>query len=118
MLSHAEIVIRAPNRDLRNGSVRPAPFGGWEAAGVAFNVGEDAITLLPAQALKRAMEMTFVRFARTIVSVRSERPVGQRKRSLPRHYIRTQLPVTDASVRRMPCLPPCRYVQIVHRNLP
>jgi hypothetical protein len=35
MLSHAEIVIRAPNRDLRNGSVRPAPFGAWEAAGDA-----------------------------------------------------------------------------------
>jgi hypothetical protein len=118
MLSHAEIVIRAPNCDLRNGSVRPAPFGGWEAAGDAFDVGEDTITPLPVQALKRVVEMTFVRFGRTIVIVRSERPVGRRQRSLPRHDIRTQMSITDASVRRMPCLPPCQYVQIVHLNLP
>src|SRR5215472_7205119 len=72
MLSHAEIVIRAPNRDLRNGTVRPAPFGGWEAAEDAFDVGEDAITLLPMQPLKRLAEMTFVRFGRRIVMVRSE----------------------------------------------
>src|SRR6516165_4019857 len=118
MLSHAEIVIRAPNRDLPNASVRPAPFGGWKAARDAFDVGEDAITLLPVQALKRVVEMTFVRFGRAIVIVRSERPVGRRQRSLPRHYIHTQMSITEASVRRMPCLPPCRYVQIVHFNLP
>src|SRR6516165_1293839 len=120
MLSHAEIVIRAPNRDLCNGSVRPAPFGGWEAAGDAFDVGEDTITLLLVQALKRVVEMTFVRLGRTIVIVRSERPVGRpvgrRQRSLLRHYIHTQMSITDASVCRMPRLPPCRYVQIVHRN--
>src|SRR5246127_5262216 len=93
MLSHAEIVIRAPNRDLRNGSVRPAPFGGWEPAGDAFDVGEDAITLLRVQALKRVVEKTFVRFRRKIVIVCSDRPV---QRSLPRGYIYIQVSITDA----------------------
>src|SRR5215472_17248237 len=97
MLSHAEIVIRAPNRDLCNGSVRPAPLGGWEAAEDAFDVGEDAITLLPVQAIKRVVEMTFVHFGRTIAVVRSERPVGRRQRSLSRRNIRTQMSITDAS---------------------
>jgi hypothetical protein len=118
MLSYAEIVVRAPNCDLRNGSVRWAPSGGSEAAGDAFDVGEDAITLLAVKTLKRVVEMTFVRFGRAIVIVRSERPVGRRQRFLPRHYVRTQMSITDASVRRMPCLPSCRSVQIVHLNLP
>jgi hypothetical protein len=71
-----------PCRDSHS-STRPAPFGGWEAAGDAFDVGEDAITLLAVQALKRVVQMTFVRFGRTIVIVRSERPVGRRQRFLP-----------------------------------
>jgi hypothetical protein len=87
-----------------------------EAAGDAFDVGEDAITLLPVRALKRVVEMTFVRLGRTIVIARRERPVGRRQRSLPRHYIRTQMSITDASVCRIPRMPPCQYVQIVHRN--
>src|SRR5205807_2180496 len=97
VLSHTEIVIRAPNRDFPNGSVRPAPFGGWEAAGDAFDVGEDAITLLPVQALKTAMEMMLVRFSQTVVIVISERPAWRRQRSFPRLYVHTQKCTTYVS---------------------
>src|SRR4051794_41978010 len=76
VLSHTEIVIRAPNRDFPNSSVRPAPFGGWEAAGDPFDVGEDAITLLPVQALKTAVERPPETLAGPIVLYGSEVPFG------------------------------------------
>src|SRR5260221_11773970 len=44
MLSHAEIVVRAPNGDFMRRCIRPfAPESAREPAGLSFKIGEDAI---------------------------------------------------------------------------
>src|SRR5262249_9376761 len=59
MLSHAEIVIRAPYRDFANtaGVVMP---GAREGTGLALQIGKDAIASFMMETFKLPAEMGFV----------------------------------------------------------
>ena len=60
VLAHAEIVVRAPHRDLGGRPVRPAPVGDREPPGDPLDVGEDPVAALAVQALQGAAEMRLV----------------------------------------------------------
>ena len=60
VLAHAEVVVRAPYGDLGGAAVGLAPMRGREAAGDAFDIGEDAVAALAVQAVQGGAEVGLV----------------------------------------------------------
>ena len=86
-LPHAEVVIGAPDRDLGDHPVGPAPLGDREAARNALDVGENTVAPLIVQAIEGLAEVALVRLVRAPCSAAWTRPLraSARLRSLPRY---------------------------------
>ena len=65
-LPHAEVVIGAPDRDLGDHPVGPAPLGEREAARNALDVGENTVAPLIVQAIEGLAEVALVRLVRAL----------------------------------------------------
>ena len=59
VLAHAEIVVGAPDRDLAL-AVRRVVRSAREAAGMAFDIGEDAVATFPAQTVEALVQQGVV----------------------------------------------------------
>src|SRR5262249_46594578 len=59
MLTHAEIIVRAPNDDVAC-TMRGMPGGAWKATGVALEVGKNSIPALVPQFGQRLREMYLI----------------------------------------------------------
>ncbi len=70
-LPHAEVVIGAPDRDLGDHPVGPAPLGNREAARNALDVGENTVAPLIVQAIEGLAEVALVRLVATTPRVLS-----------------------------------------------